>query len=153
MTRDRGAAGRRGRSRRRDDEGSLALYMAVMAVGLLAMAGLVIDGGAAIAARGRAADIAAEAARAGADSLTQASLRGPSPSSLQIDPAAAHAAANRVLSLRGATGEISIAEREVTVIAHVPQQAAVLSAVGVTDLTGTAQATATILHGRTTGAP
>lgn len=134
-------------------EGTIAIYMAVMAVGLMVMAGLVIDGGAAIAARGRAADIAAEAARAAADSLTQVSLRGTSPAALQIDPAAAESAATRVLALRGATGEISIGQHEVTVIAHVPQQAAVLSAVGITDLTGTARATATILHGTTTGAP
>ncbi|MBL8929316.1 MAG: hypothetical protein JNL54_04255 [Kineosporiaceae bacterium] len=124
-----------------------------MAVGLMVMAGLVIDGGAAIAARARAADIAQEAARAGADQLTQASLRGTSPAGLQLDPAAAEAAAVRVLGLRGATGEVSVASREVTVTAHVPQRAAVLSAVGVSDLSGTAQATATILHGTTTGAP
>lgn len=137
----------------RDEEGSLALYMAVMAVGLMAMAGLVIDGGAAIAARGRAADLANEAARAAADSITQTSLRATSASNLQIDPVAAEAAAQRVLGLGGASGEVSVGTREVTVIAHVPRQAAVLSAVGITDLTGTAEATATILHGLTTGAP
>lgn len=137
----------------RDDGGTIAVYLAVTAVGLLALAGLVIDGGAAIAARGAAADVAGEAARAAADCLTQDSLRGATLDALQIDPALAQAAAGRVLALRGATGEISIGRREVTVTAHVPQRAVVLSAVGVSDLTGTAEATATILHGTTTGAP
>ena len=124
-----------------------------MAVALMAMAGLVIDGGTALAARGRAADLAREAARAGADCLTQPSLRADSPDRLQIDPITARAAATRVLTLGGATGDIVVGDRQVTVTAHVPRQAAVLSAVGITDLTGTATATATILHGSTTGAP
>ena len=135
------------------DRGSLSLYMALFMVALLAMAGLVIDGGAAIAARGRAADLAQQAARAGADALSQNTLRGPSPSALSIDPAAAQAAAARVLSLGGATGEISINGLDVSVTAHVPRRAVILSAVGVTDLTGTATATATVLHGTTTGGP
>lgn len=127
--------------------------MALIMVGLLVMAGLVIDGGAAIAARGRAADLAEQAARAGADALSPVSLRGPSPTTLTLDPAAAQAAATRVLSLAGATGEIQVSGLQVSVTAHVPRHAAILSAVGVTDLTGTATATATVLHGTTTGSP
>ena len=116
----------------------------------MVMAGLVIDGGAAIAARARAADLAEQAARAGADALVPASLRGMSPAELRVDPAAARAAADRVLSLGGATGEVTIAGLDVSVTAHVPRQAAVLSALGLDDLTGTATATATVLHGTTT---
>lgn len=137
----------------RQDRGSVALYMALIMVGLLVMAGLVIDGGAAIAARARAADLAEQAARAGADALSPASLRGSSPDALAVDPAAARAAATRVLALAGATGEIQLNGLDVTVTAHVPRRAVVLSAVGVSDLTGTAAATATVLHGTTTGGP
>lgn len=135
------------------DRGSVALFMALIVVGLLVMAGLVIDGGAAIAARARAADLAEQAARAGADALSPASLRGPSPASLAIDPAAARSAAARVLALADATGEVQINGLDVTVTAHVPRRAMILSAVGLTDLTGTAAATATVLHGTTTGGP
>lgn len=138
---------------RREDTGSVALFMSLLTVAMLAMAGLVIDGGAAIAARARAADLAEQAARAGADALVPASLRGPSPTGLQIDPTAARAAADRVLSLGGATGELTINDLDVTVTAHVPRRAVILSAVGVNDLTGTATATATVLHGTTTGGP
>jgi hypothetical protein len=121
-----------------------------MAVGLMAMAGLVIDGGAASAARGRAADLAQEAARAGADALAPDSLRGATPAALRIDPAAAHRATLQVLTLGGATGEVTVNGLTVSVVAHVPEHAAVLSAVGVGDLTGTARASATILYGTTT---
>lgn len=146
------SAGRR-RGHRREDTGSVALFMSLLMVALLVMAGLVIDGGAAIAARGRAADLAEQAARAGADALVPASLRGPSPTGIQVDPVAARAAAERVLSLGGATGDLTVNGLDVTVTAHVPRQAVILSAVGVNDLTGTATATATVLHGTTTGGP
>jgi Flp pilus assembly protein TadG len=135
------------------DRGSLSLYLALFTVALLAMAGLVIDGGAAIAARGRAADLAEQAARAGADALSQNTLRGGTPAALSIDPAAARSAAGRVLDLGGATGEVTVTGLEVSVTAHVPRRAVILSAVGLTDLTGTATATATVLHGTTTGGP
>jgi Flp pilus assembly protein TadG len=131
----------------------VSVYLAVWAVAMMAMAGLVIDGGAAIAARARAADLAEQAARAAADALSPASLRGPRPADLQVDPAAARTAAGRVLALGGATGEVTISGHVVSVIAHVPRKATVLTAVGVNDLTGSATATATVLHGTTTGGP
>lgn len=149
ITRDRPPT----RWRVRDDAGSVSVYLAVWAIAMMAMAGLVIDGGAAIAARARAADLAEQAARAGADALSPASLRGPRPVDLQVDPAAARTAADRVLALGGATGEVTVSGLSVSVTAHVPRQAAVLTAVGVNDLTGSATATATVLHGTTTGGP
>jgi Flp pilus assembly protein TadG len=146
-------AGQRQRQWHRPEEGSVALYMAIITVALLAMAGLVIDGGAAIAARGKAADLAQQAARAGANALAPDSLRGTSPTGLRVDSAGAQQAAGRVLTFGGATGEVTVNGLEVTVVAHMPQRAAVLSAVGITDLTGTATATATVLHGMATGGP
>lgn len=134
----------------RDEAGSVAIFMALFAVAMMAMAGLVIDGGAAIAARARAADLAEQASRAGADALVPSSLRGLSPTDLRVDPAAARAAADRVLALGGATGEVRIAGLDVSVTARVPRHAVVLTAVGIDDLTGTATATATVLHGTTT---
>lgn len=127
--------------------------MSLIMVGFMVMAGLVIDGGAAIAARGRAADLAEQAARAGANALSPSSLRGPSPTDLSLDPAAAQAAATRVLALADATGQVQVSGLQVRVTAHVPRHAVILSAVGVNDLTGTATATATVLHGTNTGGP
>jgi Flp pilus assembly protein TadG len=129
------------------DRGSVALFMAVFTVGLLAMAGLVVDGGTALAARGRAHDVAQQAARAGADSITQASLRNGSPAALAIDPVQASATAQRYLSTAGATGQVSVTRNTVTVKARVPAKATILNAFGISDLSGEATATATIVYG------
>ena len=118
-------------------------------VGLMAMAGLVVDGGAALAARGRATDVARQAARAGADALLPASLRTSTPDRLQVDPTAARAAAQQVLDAGGVAGQITIASDTVTVTVRVIRRTALLSAVGINDVTGSASATATVLFGGT----
>ena len=127
--------------------GSVALYMALIAVGLLMMAGLVVDGGAAIAARARAVDVSEQAARAGADALSQSSLRVGGPGGLTADPGVARAAAVRVLAAADATGDVQVSGATVTVTARVFRRAAVLSAVGVGDLSQTQTSTAAALYG------
>jgi len=57
---------RLGQLRRRAERGSAALFVAIFAPAMIFMAGLVIDGGAALEAKQRAADIAEQAARAAA---------------------------------------------------------------------------------------
>lgn len=57
------------------DRGSAALFVAIFAPAMIFLAGLVIDGGAAIEARQRAADIAEQAARAAAGQCDVAVLR------------------------------------------------------------------------------
>ncbi len=129
------------------ERGSVALFMALFTVGMLAMAGLVVDGGTALATRGRAHDVAQQAARAGANALSAASLRGANPDALRIDPGEAQNAAQRYLHAAGATGQVSIGPDTVTVTAHIAAHASILSAFGVSDLSGEAKATATIVHG------
>lgn len=137
------------RARLDDDRGSIALWYAIVAIAALVMAGLVIDGGAALGARERAADLATQAARAGADALVPASLRG-QPGQLHADPAAAQQAVTRLLAAAGATGTSSVAGARVTVKVTVPKHTVILSAVGVNDISQTATATATALYGGTT---
>lgn len=132
------------------DAGFVSLYVVVITVGLLAMAGLVIDGGNALAAREQATDVAQQAARAGADALSPDSLRG-SPAGLTASPAAAQAAANRVLETLGVTGSVTVDGDEVTVSVTVHQNTTILSAFGVGPIEGKATSTATALHGTTTG--
>ena len=133
------------------DRGSLVLYMLPMAFVLLMFAGLVFDGGTALAARGRAADLAAQAARAGANALDTTSLRTGTPVVLRVDPIAAQTAGQRVLTSAGATGTITVHDTdEVTVTARVPARTAILSAIGIHDASGTASATAVAVHGVTT---
>jgi Flp pilus assembly protein TadG len=150
-------ASRPGRLRARTEEaagqdrGSVALYLALFAVAMIALAGLVIDGGASLAARGRAHDVAAQAARAGADALNSQSLHATSPDSLAIDPTAARVAAQSYLRAGQATGTVSVTAQDVTVTAHVPRRALILSAFGISDVSGTATATATLVTGPTGG--
>lgn len=57
------------------ERGSAALFVAIFAPAMIFLAGLVIDGGAAIEARQRASDIAEQAARAAAGQCDVAVLR------------------------------------------------------------------------------
>jgi Flp pilus assembly protein TadG len=128
------------------DRGSVSLYFAIVTIAALVMAGLVLDGGAALATRERAADLATQAARAGADALTPSSLRD-LPTDLVADPASATRAADAVLADGGATGQVAVSGDTVTVTAHVPRRTVILSAVGLTDISQTATASATAIVG------
>ena len=150
-------------SRRRDqlrndgdgdgDRGSLTAYLLIMSVALIVLAGLVLDGGAALTAHGTAADTAQQAARAGADALDETSLRTNTPAGLTANPAAARAAAARVLDAAGVTGDITVNGATVTVTARATKPTAILAIVGIGQVGGAATATAVPLHGTTTGAP
>jgi len=131
------------------DDGSVSLYFAIIATAALVLAGLVVDGGAALATRGRAADIATQAARAGADALIPVSVRG-NPENLAIDPTAATHAAEQVLSAAGATGDVTVTGPDVTVRAHITRHTSILSAVGLRDISQSASATARPIYGGTT---
>jgi Flp pilus assembly protein TadG len=128
------------------DRGSISLYFAIITLAALVMAGLVIDGGAALATRERAADLATQAARAGASALSPTSLRG-LPTGLQINPGAARSAAEAVLTDGGATGQVTITGATVTVTAHLSRHTVILSAVGLDDISQSATASATPIVG------
>ena len=122
------------------DEGSITPFVVVITAALLAMAGLVIDGGFALAARQDATATAEQAARAGADVLAreQAQRGGP----LRLNPAAARAAAERYLAATGHTGQAAVAGDTVTVTVTVTRTTAILSAFGIGTLTATSTASA-----------
>lgn len=128
------------------EQGSIALWFAITAIAAVAMLGLVVDGGAALATRERAADLAGQAARAGAGALQPATLRS-NPARLAPDPAAARQAALDILDAAGATGEVSVSGDTVTVTARVAKSTVILSAVGLTDISQSATASATALYG------
>lgn len=129
------------------DSGSVVLWFAITASAALAMAGLVVDGGQALATRERAADVATQAARAGANALDPQSLRGDTPDQVTADPQSAQAAAQRVLTTAGATGDVAVAGHTVTVTAHITRGTVILSAFGVTDISQSATASATTIFG------
>ena len=67
----------RSRSRpRTGDRGSVSLWLVIFALVSFVLLAFIIDGGQIMNARERAADIAGQAARAGADTVSVASLRG-----------------------------------------------------------------------------
>jgi Flp pilus assembly protein TadG len=133
------------------ERGSVALYTVAVMIGLIALAGLVVDGGNGIAARERAADLAQQAARAGADALSPESLHTATPDRLAASPGAARAAAETVLAAGGVIDDdISVDGNSVTVHVTVHRKTAILSAVGLDDIPGSATATATALPGTTT---
>jgi len=135
------------------DRGSITAYLLIMTVALVVLAGLVLDGGAALTAHGTAADTAQQAARAGADTLDEQSLRASAPAGLTTNPAAAREAAAAVLAAADVTGDITVTATAVTVTARATTPTAILAIVGIDQVGGTATATAIPLHGTTTGAP
>jgi Flp pilus assembly protein TadG len=74
--RDRGSARDPGPAR---DRGSISLYLSVFTLAVFALLVLLVDGGTAINARERAADIAEQAARAVANQVDVADLRSGNP--------------------------------------------------------------------------
>jgi hypothetical protein len=110
-----------------------------MMVGLL-LAALIFDGAAAMTAKASALQVAQQAARAGADQIDLATLR--TTGQVQLDPAAAQAAALGWLDQAEATGTATATTEQVTVTVTVTQPTVLLAAVGLTTFTLSAAATA-----------
>lgn len=129
----------------RDDRGSVSLLFVVVALGLLAMAGLVIDGGGKARAAAEADDTAQAAARAGVQAVDPAAVLGGS--APRADPALAAAAARSYLAAAGVEGTVSIAPggRRLTVTTTGSYNPVLLSAVGVAPMPVTGSAIADLV--------
>jgi Flp pilus assembly protein TadG len=143
----RGSA-RRGIARpaalRDGERGQITVFVVIIMVALLAVAGLVYDGGRALAAKTTAIDIAQEAARAGAQQVNLASFRATG--QVALDAAAAAAAAQAYLAGTGTgdTATVTVTGNTVTVAVSSVQPTVFLGLIGIRSLhvTGTATATA-----------
>lgn len=126
-------------SRARGETGSVTVFVVLVAIGLIAVAGLVIDGGYTMAAKRQADGEAEQAARAGADALSRAALRS---DLVRLNPQQARIAAETYLHSIGAHGSCATTGATVTCTVTKQQPMAILSAVGVSHLTvhGTASA-------------
>lgn len=127
------------------DAGSVTLFVVIVAMGLLVLAGLVVDGGAKVRAVQRADRVAAEAARAAGQSVdATAILRG---QAIRVDPSPALAAAQAHLRAAGVEGSASItaggSHVVVTTSARVPT--IFLGLVGVPELTARGRAEAALV--------
>jgi hypothetical protein len=126
----------------RMQHGAVLPLTAVMLVGLLAVAALVIDGGVLFAARRDLQRMADGAARAGAMAVDEELLR--EDSTVRLDPADARAAAARYLDAAGFAGDAQIDADmlSVTVDLHDSRPTLMMGLLGVPDVAVAAHAVA-----------
>lgn len=122
----------------RDERGqALSVLVVGVVVTLLLVAGLVVDGGAKASAVRRAQAAAAQAARAAVDAGAVSRSAGAS-----LDVQAVRSAARAVLVERGVVGDVEIAGGVVTVRSSDTERTLFLTLLGITELTGTGEASA-----------
>lgn len=135
----------------RDDTGAITVLVLLLTPMLLALAGLVWDGGLAITARQQAADLAEQAARAGADQLDLDAARGAG-NNLIDAPQARISACQYLQTADPAAGCAATATGQaVTVQITTRTSTALLGLIGIHTLTTHGHATARPLQGVLTG--
>lgn len=129
------------------ERGSMSVFTVIFSVAVFLLAGLLVDGGAAINSRLRAADIAEQAARAAGDQIDVEHLRATGQARL-LEEDTACAKAEEVVSAH-ATDDVQLAEctvgggqAEVTVRVSVSWEAFFLAAFGFPGSEMEAEATA-----------
>jgi len=126
------------------DAGTVSTTLAILFAGALLLAGLVFDAGRVLNAAGHASDLAAAAARAGAQALDETSLRAGHPT---LDPTRAATDARAYLArhpeVRPAAIDVDGLTVTVTVTERVDYRLLVISGRDHTTVTQTRTATAT----------
>jgi len=102
-------------NRWRSDEGTISAMVAVLALALIACAGLAYDGGAIISTHAAARDVATAAARAGAQQVDPGAVHQ---GLADLDPVLAEQAAQSFLAAAGMSGQVTVAGATVTVTVH-----------------------------------
>lgn len=151
------------RGRRRDrarwptrpgrDRGSVTLMLAALGVALIALAGIVIDGGVKLRAAENANAVAQEAARAGAGMVNQSTAY--STGTFVVDQAQAIAAARAYLATARVHGTITQStvtaqgREAIRVTVTVTEPTIVLSIIGISSMSSPGTATASLVTGVT----
>ncbi len=131
------------------ERGTITLMLLVMFVALLALAGIVIDGGAKLDQAENANAVAQEAARAGAGMVNQAQALATG--SFTVDRAQALTAAQQYLDRYGYQGTVTPDGPDaIRVTVRVTAPTRVLSIIGIDSMTSTGSATASLVA-RVTG--
>jgi hypothetical protein len=114
----------------------------VLTLGILALAGLTLDGGLALSAKVKANGQAEAAARAGAQEIDLTVYRATG--TLHLVPAQAVASAQNYLATVGATGTVTVSDDTVTVTVTASQPTQLLGMVGIPTL---------VVHGEASAHP
>ncbi|MFJ6214199.1 hypothetical protein ACIQGZ_12820 [Streptomyces sp. NPDC092296] len=125
----------------------MSIFVALCAVGLLAVLGIVIDCGGRLRAIERADALAQEAARAGGQQIDPASTMSGGP--LTVDPEAARRAAKAYLTANGVRGSASVdaAGRTIHVTVDGTYDTALLGVIGIGSMTVHGEGSASLVHG------
>lgn len=129
----------------RDERGGLGAMLVILVVACIALAGLVVDGGAILAGRRLAYDSASQAAQAGSQAIDRDALR--LGVGVQLDPPDAHAAAMSWLVAAGVAGSASVTGDEITVTATTTVDMQILGSFGVGPKTVSGTASARAVRG------
>lgn len=132
-------------SRARSESGQVTAFVASFALALFLLAGLVIDGGLALASKRRAVSEADAAARAGAQALAVDEFRASG--TTLVDPERAVAAASAHLAATGESGEVDIVGDRVVVTVRISRPMLILGLGGLHNLTVTGTGEARLVHG------
>lgn len=129
----------------RDERGSVSVWLALTTLALVISIGIAVDLSGHVHAQQRARNIAAQAARTGAQEVTASdAIRGHTP---RVDSTAAHRAAATYLSRAGVTGTVTVRAGgylDVTVTdSYTPM---FLTSLGVGTLTVTGESTARLVR-------
>ncbi|MDP9073354.1 MAG: pilus assembly protein TadG-related protein [Actinomycetota bacterium] len=135
-------------SRARDQAGTVTVFVVSMTMALVLFIGLVLDGGATLAARREAIDEADGAARAAAQAIAPPT-RGSAVAT--IDPGRAQGAVDAFLAPTGHGGQAVVQGDAVTVTVSFRQPMYVLGAGGLMSVTVTGRGTARAVSGIDTG--
>lgn len=111
----------------------MTAFVVVLTIGILALAGLTLDGGLALAAKVKANGEAEAAARAGSQAIDLNAYRNTG--TLQLVPALAVADAQTYLATVDASGTVTISGDTVTVTITASQHTQLLGMVGISSLT------------------
>ena len=128
------------------ESGAITVFVALLAVALFALAGLVLDGGRAISAQQAAQDEADQAARSGAEALSINALRT---GVVELDAQAAVANAEAFTVAAGHPGTATVVGNAVEVSIHYRVPTDILGIVGIDTLPVSATARAVDVHGVT----
>lgn len=129
------------------ERGTLTLFTAIVAIGLLLSLAFVVDGGIKLEAGQQARAVAEEAARAGAGQVDRSAAYAHG-GQFVVDPALAAAAAWSYLSQAGVPGVVTVSgPGQLTVTAAVRETSAFLSLIGVSSIQATATASAQLVQG------